>query len=173
MMKKIEMKLLPIVALVALMAFNVIGIHHHHHEKAVPIVVELLACSGDDGDSSHNDCCAHGDGHSHATKCDYQPSAVKLLKTNIDKSVLSQMVGVATYSVCVTAEPCPDTENVCELVPLLPGTDLQQRSKRGPPEYSFLTISNQIINSNCVENEYQNIISVCGGIYRHSNGWML
>lgn len=172
MMKKIKLKLVPIVALVALMAFNVIGIHHHHHEKAVPIVVELLACDGA-GDASHDDCCAHGDGHSHASKCNYQLAAVKLLKINIDKSAISQMVGVLASSICDEIAPCIGEADFCESVLKFKSACLSQRSKRGPPEYSFFTTFNQIINSNCVENEYQNIISVYGGNCRHRNGWML
>lgn len=172
MMRKIKLKLVPIVALVALMAFNVIGIHHHHHEKAVPIVVELLACDGAD-DASHDDCCAHGDGHSHASKCNYQLAAVKLLKINIDKSAISQMVGVLASSICVVVEPCIGETDFREFVLKFKSGNLLQRSKRGPPEYSFFTTFNQIINSNCVENEYPNIISVYGGICRHYNGWLL
>ncbi len=172
MMRKIKLKFVPIVALVALMAFNVIGIHHHHHEKAVPIVVELLACDGAD-DASHDDCCAHGDGHSHASKCNYQLAAVKLFKINIDKSTLSQMVGVVASSICAVVESCIGEVGFNEFVPILKSADLSQSSKRGPPEYSFFTTFNQIINSNCVENEYQKIISFYGGICRHGNGWML
>ncbi len=135
-MEKIRNRFLLIVALVVLMAFNVIGIHHHHHQKAVPIVVELLACNGEDS-SEQDDCCAHGDGHTHAAKCSYQLAAVKLVSMHLDKDVLAHVVGVIASLISIDADLNSGVKPYREYVPFLPAADLQQRQKRGPPASPF------------------------------------